>query len=108
MIRPLYLAVVAAMVTASATAAESARDVVVHHVNVAYGDLNLSSAAGRSALQARIDAAAAQACGGNPAFASSYRDAPLFYHKEFERCRTEARHEAVTILERHGVRVATR
>lgn len=110
MIRSFHIAgaALAALIAASAASADPAMDYVVHRVNVAYGDLDLSTAGGRAALQARVDAAAAQACGGSAKFASTYRDAPLFHEQAFQRCRNEARHEAVTILERHGVHVALR
>lgn len=88
--------------------AAPAQDYVARQVDVAYGDLDLSTLTGRSALDARIDEAAAMACGGNPAFSSTYRDAPVFTIKAFEKCRAEARHEAVTSLNQRGVRVASR
>lgn len=98
------LAAAAAIMTASVAA--SAQDYVARHADIAYGDLDLSTASGQATLQQRIDSASAMACGGNAAFIGSYRDAPQFHDKEFARCETEARHQAVTSLTRHGVRVA--
>jgi UrcA family protein len=98
------LAAAAAIVTASVAA--SAQEFVTRHVDVAYGDLNLSTAAGQTVLQKRIDSAAAMACGGSAAFVGTYRDAPLFHDKEFARCLGDARHQAVTSLTSRGVRVA--
>jgi UrcA family protein len=98
------LAAAAAMMTASVAA--SAQEYVARHADVAYGDLDLSTASGQAALQARIDSAAAMACGGSAAFVGTYRDAPLYHDKEFARCRAEARHQAVANLASHGVRVA--
>jgi UrcA family protein len=110
MIRSCHIAgaALAALITASAATADPSLEFVVHRVSVPYGDLDLSTAGGRAALQMRIDSAAAQACGGSAKFAATYRDAPQFHEQAFERCRDTARHEAVTILERHGVRVASR
>jgi hypothetical protein len=42
-------------------------------------------------------------CGGNPAFTDTYRDAPRFHRKDFERCYGDARHDAAASLARHGV-----
>ncbi len=98
------LAAAAAMMTASVAA--SAQEYVTHHVDITYGDLDLSTSSGQAALQERIDSAAAMACGGSAAFVGNYRDAPQFYDKEFKRCRANARQQAVTSLASHGVRVA--
>jgi UrcA family protein len=98
------LAAAAAVMTASVAA--SAQEYVSHHVDITYGDLDLSTASGQAVLQERIDSAAAMACGGSAPFVGNYRDAPQFYDKEFKRCRANAREQAVASLASHGVRVA--
>jgi len=100
------LAAAAAILTSSVAA--SAQQAIVRHVEVDFGDLDLSSRAGRTALEDRIDAAAVKACGGNPVFRPTYRDAPQFSKKAFEHCRAEARYQALSYLDRHGVRLASR
>ncbi|MDE2499090.1 MAG: UrcA family protein [Alphaproteobacteria bacterium] len=72
-----------------------ANDVVVKQVTVHYADLNINSEDGAAALQARIDQAASQACGGNPAFSSNYQMAPVFLTREYEQCRASAVDRAV-------------
>lgn len=67
---------------------------VVRHAAVSYGDLNLSSPAGQSTLHARVEAAAATACGGSPEFDSLYQDAPQYVRADFEKCRAKAERSA--------------
>lgn len=104
----IRFAFAAAAVLLSASTAASADEYVSRSVDVVYGDLDLSTAAGQGALERRIDAATITACGGYPAFHPSYRDAPLFYDKAFARCRAEARHKAIANLNLRGVHVASR
>ena len=80
--------------------------IVVMRVPVAYGDLNLGTADGQSALRSRLSVAASQACGGNPVFLSHYRDAPIFVRADFEKCRGAAQESALAQLRTRGVRVA--
>ena len=110
MIRISHLigAAVAAIVTASAANAASFDDYNVHHVKVIFSDLNLATPDGRAALEARIDDAATEACGGSPVFWGTYRDAPFYTRAAFDRCRTDARREAVANLVRQGVRIASK
>lgn len=97
------VALAALLQSASASAADT---VVVLRVPVAYGDLNLGTADGQSAMRARLAAAASQACGGNPAFHTHYRDAALFVRADFEKCRAAAQEGAVSALRMRGVRLA--
>lgn len=107
MTRTLRLVLAAAAALTMTAVAAGAQDFQTRHVVVAYGDLDLSSSDGRSELSHRIDSAAAMACGGHPAFNPSYHDAPIYYDKAFVKCLEAARHEAVTLLYRQGVRVAS-
>jgi UrcA family protein len=106
MTRSFCFALAAATAIVTASVAASAQAVVAGHVDVVYGDLDLSSAKGRGQLESRLDSAAAMACGGSPVFASTYRDAPQFHQKDFDLCRTKAREKALAFLAQHGVQVA--
>lgn len=106
--RTFRFALAAAAAMMSAAAAAQAQDYQTRHVTVAYDDLNLSTDAGRAALDARIDSATIKACGGYPSFNPAYHDAPVFFDKAFAKCRAAARQDAVTSLYRKGVRVAAK
>ena len=107
MIRRLSFA--AAMLTAAlfAGSAGAAPDssVIVKHVNVAYGDLNLATPDGRLTLQTRIAEAASRACGSNPAF-TSHPEARAFVESQYRICRSAAQHQALAELNARGVRLA--
>lgn len=64
-------------------------------VQVTYGDLNISTEAGAHALLARIDSAAASACGSSPTFYSVYSTAPSLAMKVFAQCHNDAMARAV-------------
>lgn len=98
MIRPASL-VFAAMAIATAANA-GPQSVAAHQVVVSYGDLNLANPRDAAALRDRITKAATRACGGQPAFSSDYRDAPLYMRHAFEQCRQTAIRAALTQV--HG------
>jgi UrcA family protein len=75
-------------------------------VPVAYGDLDLGTATGQAALQARIDAAAMKACGPNPVFQADYSHTRKFLRAEYAQCRADAVHKATAALRTRGVKVA--
>ena len=59
---------------AAAAVALSASPLAAESINVAYGDLNLASAAGQKTLDGRIDRAARQLCGHNAVGTRSVRE----------------------------------
>jgi len=93
-----FAALIAAGLSWGADAA-ALNSVRVNRVQVQYGDLDLSSLQGSKTLRARIESAAARACGGNPVFATHYREAPRFEQAAFNECRANAIHDAYAQLE---------
>ncbi len=108
MIRRLSVVAAAFGAVLVSQAAMADDSVVVMRVPVHYGDLNLASPDGQSVLQTRIAAAAAKACGGNPAFHPQYANAARFVKADFEKCRRTALTAAVSELDARGVRYAAR
>ena len=47
-------------------AAQTTRSLIIEQVEVPYGDLDLATTAGAEAMLARLESAAANACGGKP------------------------------------------
>jgi UrcA family protein len=78
--------------------AAQAEDLIRKDVEVSYSDLNLSTDAGARQLLVRINAAAASACGGSPAFYSTYSVAPTLAYKQFDTCRSNAVNAAVSSI----------
>jgi len=78
--------------------AAQAEGLIRKDVSVSYSDLNLSTEAGARSLLVRINAAAASACGGSPAFYASYAVAPSLAYKEFDTCRSNAVNAAVSSI----------
>lgn len=95
------LAALAAATVAQGAYAKSNEAVVVRNVVVHYGDLNLETVQGQASLRERIAQAAVQACGGNPVFSSSYRNAPVFLAHNFEQCRVNAVDKALSEVPQH-------
>ena len=69
--------------------AQVAGSQIVKSVSVRSGDLDLRSKEGAKAMLARLDAAAAKACGGKPAALGSDALQPT-KHSEFRRCKAAA------------------
>jgi UrcA family protein len=86
---------IAALAQGACAQSALASDVVVKQVTVHYADLNINSEDGAAVLHARIDQAASQACGGNPAFSSDYEVAPVFLAREYEQCHAAAVDRAI-------------
>lgn len=106
MIRCLSVVGVAVALFAHGADAAMANTVVERDVSVSYGDLNLGTVDGQSAMRLRLSSAASQACGGNPVFHSHYRDAALFVRADFEKCRNAAQEHAIAELQARGIRFA--
>jgi len=102
----ILAAFVATALTQGAPAADRAGAVTVGKVPVYFGDLNLASAAGAAVLEKRISAAAEQACGGAPQFATYYSSMPAYAKAEFNRCRTAAIHTAINDIRNARVAIA--
>lgn len=98
----------AAVVIAQGAGAAPDTSVTTLRMQVPYGDLNLATPEGRSVLRARVEAAAAKACGSNPVFDAHYREAPAFVRSDFETCRAAALGEANARLRDIGVQVVAR
>ncbi len=80
------------------TAAHAGSDMIRKDVPVAFADLDLSTEGGARELLTRVQAAAAEACGGSPLFYSTYSVAPALAKHEFNTCRTNAISAAVKAL----------
>src|SRR5690606_4783632 len=79
----------AAIVSAPAAAAVAA-PAIVTDIGVRYDDLDLASEAGARALLARLDAAAAKACGGRPAPVMPGDPVGIARGGEYRRCKAAA------------------
>jgi UrcA family protein len=81
-----------------AAAAHAGSAMIRTDVPVVYSDLDLSTEGGARELLGRIEHAAAEACGNSPFFYSTYSVAPALATSEFNTCRANAVHTAMTSL----------
>ncbi|HUO97849.1 MAG TPA: UrcA family protein [Rhizomicrobium sp.] len=98
MSRVLAVSFAVIVALAGAAHAENADGMIRHDVAGRYGDLDIASESGARMLLARIDHAAAQACGGSPYFYSIYSTAPALAKEVFVKCHDEAVGRAVASL----------
>ena len=94
-----------AMLSSHRAVAEAERPLVVRVQRVAYGDLDLTTAAGADAMLRRLDRAASRACGGRP---SRSANDPLSAAKsrDFRHCKVSAIDVATLHLDAPLVRTA--
>ena len=76
--------------TIGPASAQVAPTQIVSDVGVRYGDLDLESAPGARTMLARLNAAAAKACGGKPTPAIPGDQVGLAKQREYRRCKAAA------------------
>lgn len=95
----LFLALAFIPLAAGQSAALAGEGERIRNVGVSYSDLDIETEAGARELLRRLEAAAFEACGGDPERHSSYRRMPEVTRKTFETCRKEAIEAAVGRLD---------
>ena len=89
---------------ASQSAMASDAELILRHIPVPYGDLDLKGEQGVQSMLQRLQHATVKACGGWP----SYNPAMPQVKASFKTCRAEALQEAVATLDQPAVTAAYR
>ncbi|MGK6320399.1 UrcA family protein [Sphingomonas sp. DT-204] len=95
-----------AIVSHVSATAQSADSIIVTDINVRYGDLDLTSKPGAETMLARLDKAAAKACGRKPMSAMSWDAMAQARAHEHRRCKAAAIENATMKLGAPLVRAA--
>jgi UrcA family protein len=101
-IRPIFVCLTLATVTAILPAQAGSDQAIVEHVTVDYRDLNLQTTAGAEVLVRRIAEAAKRACGGRPHIGVMFG----VVKSRFESCVANAEQSAVSKVDKQVVTAA--